>query len=68
MVEGPFSRWRHEQCFRDLGGGRTGVTDRVTWEPPLGLHHLSGPIVGRLPASTFALPQRRSPELLEAGA
>jgi ligand-binding SRPBCC domain-containing protein len=67
MLEGPFARWRHEHCFRDLGGGRTRVTDRVTWALPLGLHVVAGPIAGRLLSETFAHRQRRSRDLLEAG-
>src|SRR6185503_15308679 len=67
MLEGPFARWRHEHCFRDLGGGRTRVTDRGTWALPLGLHVVAGPIGGRMLSATFAPRQRRRRDLLEAG-
>jgi uncharacterized protein len=36
QVEGPFAAWRHEHRFEALDGGRTAVTDVVTWEAPLG--------------------------------
>lgn len=36
QVKGPFSRWRHEHRFHDLGAGRSAVEDVVDWEAPLG--------------------------------
>lgn len=36
QVTGPFSRWRHEHRFHDLGSGRSAVEDVVDWEAPLG--------------------------------
>ena len=37
QVSGPFRSWRHEHEFADGPGGSTVITDRVTWELPVGL-------------------------------
>src|SRR4051812_23940633 len=66
MEKGPFARWRHEHAFADLSGGRTRVTDTVTFALPLRIDRLAAPIVQRLMARTFAYRHRRSREILEA--
>ena len=42
MLQGPFRRWHHEHAFRDLGGGRTRITDNIHYELPLHLEAISG--------------------------
>jgi len=37
QLDGPFRSWRHEHLFSDGPGGSTVITDRVTWELPVGL-------------------------------
>ncbi len=37
QVTGPFKSWRHEHEFADGPGGSTTITERVTWELPVGL-------------------------------
>ncbi len=36
QVKGPYALWRHSHSFRDLGGGKTEVKDRVEYAMPLG--------------------------------
>lgn len=36
QVKGPYALWRHSHAFRDLGGGRTEMKDRVEYAMPLG--------------------------------
>ncbi|MHC5019147.1 MAG: SDR family oxidoreductase [Planctomycetota bacterium] len=36
QVEGPFRHWVHEHRFESDGHGGTWMTDRITYEPPLG--------------------------------
>lgn len=33
---GPYRMWHHEHHFRDVGGGRVEMTDRVTYQLPFG--------------------------------
>jgi ligand-binding SRPBCC domain-containing protein len=63
----PFALWRHEHLFRELGGGRTLMTDRVTYR-------LAAGPVGRLAErllvrrqleDAFAERHRRTRRLLE---
>ena len=35
-VKSPFAQWRHEHRFEDLGGGRTRMTDHITYRLPFG--------------------------------
>ena len=65
----PFAEWRHEHLFRPLGDGRTEMTDRVTYRPPLGpLGGLADRIlVGRLLERTFRIRQERTRAALEGG-
>lgn len=34
---GPYALWHHEHSFRDLGEGRTEITDLVQYAPPYGI-------------------------------
>ncbi len=34
--KGPYALWRHTHSFRDLGGGKTEMSDRVEYAMPLG--------------------------------
>jgi len=34
--KGPYALWRHSHSFRDLGGGKTEMKDRVEYAMPLG--------------------------------
>ncbi|MDB6137075.1 MAG: cell division inhibitor [Verrucomicrobiaceae bacterium] len=34
---GPYAIWHHEHHFKDLGGGRVEMHDRVTYAPPFGV-------------------------------
>jgi uncharacterized protein (TIGR01777 family) len=36
QVEGPFGEWEHQHRMEAAGPGRTRLTDRVRYEPPLG--------------------------------
>lgn len=65
-LSSPFARWHHQHCFRDLGGGRTRVTDRVDYALPLRLDRLAGRLVRRQLARTFAHRHRASRALLES--
>jgi ligand-binding SRPBCC domain-containing protein len=64
MVQGPFRRWHHEHAFRDLGGGRTRVTDTIHYALPLHLEAVLEPLVRNRLEATFAFRQRRTAELL----
>lgn len=69
-LDGPFRRFVHEHRFEDLGDGRTRLTDHVEYELPFGrLGRLADALfVRRLMGPTFRHRQRRTRELLEAGA
>ena len=65
----PFALWRHEHLFRELGSGRTLMTDRVTYRMPAGR---LGWLVDRLIVrpqleGAFAERHRRTRRLLEDG-
>jgi ligand-binding SRPBCC domain-containing protein len=64
----PFALWRHEHLFRELGPGRTLMTDRVTYRLPAGrLGRLAERLlVRRRLEAAFAERHRRTRELLEA--
>jgi len=66
MLQGPFRRWRHEHAFRDLGDGRTRVTDNIQYQLPLHLEALLEPLVRNRLEATFAFRHRRTAELLAA--
>jgi ligand-binding SRPBCC domain-containing protein len=68
MLEGPFALWRHEHRFAELPGGRTRLTDHVTYELPGGaLGRIANALAGRrLLLATFRSRQRRARALLEA--
>lgn len=66
----PFAEWRHEHLFADAGGGRTRMTDRVTYRLPGGP---AGRLFDRLVVrgqlrAAFEERHRRTRELLEARA
>jgi ligand-binding SRPBCC domain-containing protein len=63
----PFALWRHEHLFRELGPGRTLMTDRVTYRLPAGrLGRLADRLAVRPRLERgFAERQRRTRELLE---
>lgn len=66
----PFAAWRHEHIFTPLGPGRALMTDRIAYRLPAGpLGRLADLLVVRhLLRWAFAVRQRRTRELLEAGA
>ncbi len=66
----PFALWRHEHLFRELGPGRTLMTDRVTYRLPGGrLGRLADRLlVRRRLEGAFAERHRRTRRLLEARA
>ena len=68
MLRGPFSLWRHEHRFAELPGGRTRLTDHVTYELPGGpLGRLANALLGRrLLLATFRSRQARTRRVLEA--
>jgi ligand-binding SRPBCC domain-containing protein len=68
LLQGPFPLWRHEHRFEELAGGRTRLTDRVTYRLPAGpLGRLAGAvIVHRSLRASFRRRQARTRELLEA--
>lgn len=69
QIKGPFGAWSHTHSFAAEAGG-TRVTDRVEYEPPLGLiGKLIDPIVVK-PALAFMFNYRRKKtrELLERNA
>ncbi|TVR62657.1 MAG: TIGR01777 family protein [Gemmatimonadales bacterium] len=61
QVTGPFSRWRHEHRFHDLGSGRSAVEDVVDWEAPLGSlgRTFSGSFIEASLRRLFAFRERR---------
>ena len=63
----PFGAWRHEHLFAALEGGRTRMTDRVTYRLPAGpLGRIADRIaVRRQLSSAFEERHRRTRELLE---
>jgi ligand-binding SRPBCC domain-containing protein len=63
----PFAEWRHEHLFRTLDEGRTVMTDRVTYRPPLGpLGRIGDRLVMRhLLARTFRIRHERTRAALE---
>ena len=68
LLRGPFATWRHEHRFAELPGGRTRLTDHVTYELPGGaLGRMANALVGRrLLLATFRSRQARTRALLEA--
>jgi ligand-binding SRPBCC domain-containing protein len=68
LLRGPFAAWRHEHRFAELPGGRTRLTDHVTYELPGGaLGRIANALAGRrLLLATFRSRQRRARALLEA--
>jgi ligand-binding SRPBCC domain-containing protein len=68
LLRGPFAAWTHEHRFAELPGGRTRLTDHVTYTLPGGaLGRLADAVAGRrLLLATFRSRQRRTRELLEA--
>ena len=69
MLRGPFPAWRHEHRFEELPGGRTRLTDRVTYRLPAGaLGRLADVLaVHRILRASFRSRQARTRALLEAG-
>jgi ligand-binding SRPBCC domain-containing protein len=69
LLEGPFAAWRHEHRFAKLPGGRTLLTDHVTYALPGGaLGRLANALGGRrLLLATFRSRQSRTQAVLEAG-
>lgn len=63
----PFALWRHEHLFRELGPGRTLMTDRVTYRLPAGRlgRLMDRLLVRRRLERAFAERQRLTRELLE---
>jgi ligand-binding SRPBCC domain-containing protein len=70
LLRGPFAVWRHEHRFAELPGGRTRLTDHVTYELPGGaLGRVANALGGRrVLVATFRSRQRRTRALLEAEA
>jgi ligand-binding SRPBCC domain-containing protein len=70
MVRGPFAAWRHEHRFAELPGGRTQLTDLVTYRLPGGrLGKTADAALGRrLLLATFRSRQARTRAVLEAEA
>ncbi|MDP9255462.1 MAG: SRPBCC family protein [Actinomycetota bacterium] len=68
LLRGPFAAWRHEHHFAALPGGRTRLTDHVTYELRGGAFgRLAGALaVRRLLLATFRSRQARTRSLLEA--
>jgi ligand-binding SRPBCC domain-containing protein len=67
MLRGPFAAWRHEHRFAELPGGRTRLTDHVTYDLPGGaLGRVADALAGRrLLLAAFRSRQRRTRALLE---
>jgi ligand-binding SRPBCC domain-containing protein len=63
----PFAEWRHEHLFAEAGGGRTRMTDRVTYRLPAGPigRLIDRLVVGRQLGSAFEERHRRTRALLE---
>jgi ligand-binding SRPBCC domain-containing protein len=68
LLRGPFASWRHEHRFADVPGGRTRLTDHVTYELQGGvLARLADALLGRrLLLATFRSRQARTRALLES--
>jgi ligand-binding SRPBCC domain-containing protein len=68
LVSGPFTAWLHEHRFAELPGGRTLLTDHVTYRLPGGaLGALADALAGRrLMLASFHSRQRRTKALLES--
>jgi ligand-binding SRPBCC domain-containing protein len=68
LVRGPFATWLHEHRFSELPGGRTLLTDHVTYRMRGGaLGTLADALAGhRLLLATFHSRQRRTKAVLEA--
>jgi ligand-binding SRPBCC domain-containing protein len=68
MLRGPFAAWRHEHRFAELPGGRTLLTDHVTYRLPGGLLGRVANALGgrRLLLATFRSRQSRTRAALEA--
>ena len=65
--KGPYALWRHSHSFKDIGGGRTEVKDRVEYAMPLGplgeiAYHL---FVARSLAQIFEFRERKLVEIME---
>ena len=63
----PFSEWRHEHHFAELGDGRTRMTDRVEYRLPLGPvgRLVDRRVAARQLARTFAARHELTRALLE---
>jgi ligand-binding SRPBCC domain-containing protein len=68
LLSGPFAAWRHEHRFAELPGGRTLLTDHVTYRLPGGaLGRLADGLGGRrVLLATFRSRQRRTQAVIEA--
>jgi ligand-binding SRPBCC domain-containing protein len=68
LLSGPFAAWRHEHRFAELPGGRTLLTDHVTYRLPGGaLGGVADALAGRrLLLATFRSRQRRTRAVIEA--
>jgi ligand-binding SRPBCC domain-containing protein len=69
MLEGPFALWLHEHRFAELPGGRTRLTDHLTYALPGGpLGRIADRVaVRRLLLGTFRARHARTQALLSAG-
>jgi ligand-binding SRPBCC domain-containing protein len=65
MLRGPFALWLHEHRFAELPGGRTRLTDHLTYALPAGpLGRVADALLGkRLIASTFRARHARTQAL-----
>ena len=68
MLRGPFALWRHEHRFAELPGGRTLLTDHVTYALPGGLlGRVADAALGRrLLLASFRSREARARTLIEA--
>ena len=68
LVRGPFPAWLHEHRFSELPGGRTELTDHVTYRLPGGaLGRVADALaVRRLMLATFRSRQGRTKAVIEA--
>ena len=68
MLRGPFAAWRHEHRFAELPGGRTQLTDHVTYRLPAGRlgKVADASLFRRLLLGTFRARQARTRSVLEA--
>jgi ligand-binding SRPBCC domain-containing protein len=69
MLEGPFALWLHEHRFAELPGGRTRLTDHLTYALPAGpLGRIADRVVvRRLLLRTFRARHVRTQALLSSG-